>query len=70
MDRSDRTLRHSTDRKAMIRAALAAGLTVQKIVLQITRGESYAEVRALAMIWAAELGISQADFVRMAGRRS
>ncbi len=44
-------------------------LRADEIVRIITRGESYAAVRALANKWAQKLGISPAEFIRMAGRR-
>ena len=64
------SLRYSSDRKALIAAARNKGKTTQEIVVILTRGSSHAEVRSFAEQWAHEVGISQAEFVRMAGRRS
>jgi hypothetical protein len=63
-------VRYSSDRRALIAEARKRGKTTQQIVVILTKGSSYAEVRILAEQWASELGISQADFVRVAGRRS
>ncbi len=45
-------------------------LETDEIVRIITRGESYPTVREMAKKWAEKLGISIAEFVRLAGRRS
>jgi len=63
-------LRYSTDHKRMIALAREHEKTTDEIVVILTRGSAYAEVRIFAEQWAKELGISQAEFVRMAGRRS
>jgi hypothetical protein len=67
---SDDPRRYSNDRKELIAAARKQGKTTQEIVLILTKGRNYAEVRAAAKNWAGELSISQAEFVRMAGRRT
>jgi len=63
-------IRYTSDRKALIAEARKRGKTTQEIVVILARGSTYAEVRILAEQWGSELGISQAEFVRMAGRRS
>jgi hypothetical protein len=45
-------------------------LRTDEIVRIITRGENYSAVRELAKKWAQRLGISPAEFIRLAGPRS
>lgn len=56
---SDDPRRYSNDRKELIAAARKQGKTTQEIVLILTKGRTYAEVRAGAKIWANELGIAR-----------
>jgi len=66
----DNPLRYADDLAGCIKAAHQKGLSNEKIIRELTRGATAAEVRAVAQKWAAALGLSVADFVRLAGPRS
>lgn len=64
------TLRYSSDPSQLIKLAREKGWGNDRIVREMMRGMTAADVRAFAKKWAAALGITPAEFVRLAGQRS
>lgn len=64
------TLRYSSDPSQLIKLAREKGWSNDRIVRELMRGMTAADVRVYAKKWAAALGISPAEFVRLAGPRS
>lgn len=64
------TLRYTNDRLGLIKMARNNGLSDEGIVGEVTRGLSYADLRVRAEIWAPLLGLTEAEFVRIARLRS
>ena len=60
------TLRYTNDRLGLIKMARNKGLSDERIVREVTWGLSYADLRARAEIWAPLLGLTEAEFVRIA----
>ena len=67
---ADDSLRYTSDPSALIKLARQKGWRDDRIVRELMRGMTAADVRAFAGKWAGALGISPAEFVRLAGPRS
>ena len=63
-------LTFSSDDNAIIKACRKKGMTDEKIVLVLTRGETYESCQALARRYAPLLGIGLVEFMVLARRRS
>lgn len=64
------TLRYTDDKMGLIKMARNKGLSDERIVKEVVRGLVYADLRAQAEEWAPLLGITEAQFVRIARLRA
>jgi hypothetical protein len=62
----DDLLAYTSDRDWIIRALRKQGYSDRKIVIEIIRGRGYTERKSLAKIWHPLLGITYAEFMRLA----
>lgn len=62
----DEILRYRDDPDWLVEQARLQGMSDLEIVRMVCWGRTYADVRVLAKEWAPALGITMAEFVRMA----
>lgn len=64
-----KSLVYSDDKTDLVKRAREKGMSVEEIVLNLTRGCTYFDCRAMAPDWSEELGISVSQFMIFARRR-
>lgn len=65
----DKQLVYASDDVSLVRLARKKGLSDEKIILELTRGEDYQRCLAIAKKYAPVMGIKVSEFMVMAQRR-